>query len=155
MAKGIDEAVATGKLTNTEVKALRKVKAALEGNSGKISNRVVKYIGIKDIEDLGNGRFKIISWDGYLGDIKPDGPFLIIEGDEYIISRKQADRINAKLRKQNSKLDGMQVHEINPVKFGGNPIDINNKIIMTTNEHILFTVFWNRLLNRIERGKYE
>lgn len=33
-----------------------------------------------------------------------------------------------------------------PIKFGGSPTDISNKIILTRPQHIEFTKYWNRLM---------
>ena len=40
---------------------------------------------------------------------------------------------------------GCKIHEIAPVKFGGSPTDLSNKIAVTPAEHSGMTTFWNRL----------
>jgi hypothetical protein len=78
--------------------------------------------------------------------------FEIIDGDEYNTARKLADSTNANLHKQYSHLDGLQIHEMHPVKFNGSPIDVDNKIALTPKEHAKYTTFWNRIL-REQKGK--
>jgi len=41
---------------------------------------------------------------------------------------------------------GLQLHEIKPIKFGGSPTSISNKIALTLAEHIKFTNYWNSLM---------
>lgn len=41
---------------------------------------------------------------------------------------------------------------MHPVKFGGSPTDIDNKIALTQKEHSEFTKFWNKIL-REQKGK--
>jgi hypothetical protein len=42
-------------------------------------------------------------------------------------------------------LKGLQIHEIQPVKFGGSPVDSANKIALDPLDHAQYTVWWNRL----------
>jgi len=75
--------------------------------------------------------FTIQDWTGYPDVKRPTGPFIILEGDEYINARKLANNTNANLHKMNENYVGMQIHEIHPVKFGGSPTDLNNKVVLT------------------------
>ena len=99
-----------------------------------------------------NGTFTIDDWAGYPDTNRPTGPFRILEGDEYANARKIANNVNTNLHKQNSQYDGLQIHEVHPVKFGGSPTDIDNKIILTPKEHAKYTTFWNRILKE-QKGK--
>ncbi|UZQ52274.1 HNH endonuclease signature motif containing protein [Clostridium kluyveri] len=45
----------------------------------------------------------------------------------------------------------MQIHEVHPVKFGGSPTDISNKIPLTPKEHAQYTTWWNRLLKELKK----
>ncbi|EQB90151.1 hypothetical protein M918_01325 [Clostridium sp. BL8] len=103
------------------------------------------------IEDLGDGTFKIKNWDGYPNGPKPDGPFKILEGEKYDSARKEANKANANIHKQNPSVKGMQIHEVHPVKFGGSPTNITNKIPLTPKEHAKYTTWWNRLLRKIKK----
>ncbi len=99
------------------------------------------------------GAFEIDDWTGYPDAQKPKGPFIIIEGDEYEFARKIANQTNSNLHKKYNSIEGLQIHELHPVKFGGNPSDIGNKIVVTPKEHAKYTVFWNRVLQEQRRNK--
>lgn len=48
---------------------------------------------------------------------------------------------------------GMEIHEIQPVKFGGSPTDISNKIPLPTSVHRSeVTPWWNDMQRSIEGG---
>ena len=96
--------------------------------------------------------FYINNWEGYPDAPRPKGPFRILEGDEYTNARKLANKTNRNLHKQNPELDGLQIHEMHPVKFGGSPTNIDNKIALTPKEHAKYTIFWNRKLKEL-KGK--
>jgi RHS repeat-associated protein len=111
---------------------------------GTIPNAVAKA------KDLPVGSFSIWNWLGYPKSIpKPKGPFRILDGDEYQAARKAADEANAALRRANPELyEGKHIHEIQPVKFGGDPIDPANKIPLTPAEHYPVSSWWNGFLRR-------
>lgn len=102
------------------------------------------------------GEFSISNWSGYpLGVPKPNGPFRIIKGSEYELARKIANNTNKLIHEAIPSLHGKAIHEINPVKFGGSPTDLYNKIPLTKSEHIELTVWWNALLKYLEKGGLE
>jgi hypothetical protein len=92
------------------------------------------------------GSFSIIDWSGYPDDRpRPSGPFRLLDEEEYQASRKLANRINRKLRDADpAAFDGSEIHELHPVKFGGNPTDLANKYVVPINEHRLVTAWWER-----------
>lgn len=45
----------------------------------------------------------------------------------------------------------VQIHEMKPVKFGGSPISIDNKIALLPKEHAKYTAYWNRILREEDR----
>jgi RHS repeat-associated protein len=95
-----------------------------------------------------DGSFSIVDWSGYpTGRPRPKGPFRIIEGLEYDASRFAADEMNAEIRLRNPDLRGeyMDIHEIQPVKFGGNPTDWSNKELLPRPEHWEVHKFWDTL----------
>ncbi|MGN0495921.1 MAG: polymorphic toxin-type HINT domain-containing protein, partial [Lachnospiraceae bacterium] len=103
-----------------------------------------------------DGTFDIDDWSEYPEDIAhPEGPFIVLEGDDYAISRKQANRSNRKLHRMYKYLKGLEIHEVLPVKFGGNPIDVDNKVVLTKKQHSKFTVFWNKILKELGDMKDE
>lgn len=92
-----------------------------------------------------------IDWSGYPNYLyKPTGPFVILEGDEYRNARDMANKENAKIHRKYPQLRGYQIHEVHPVKFGGNPVALNNKVILTLKEHSEVTAFWNSLLSKLK-----
>ncbi len=97
--------------------------------------------------------FEITDWTDYPDNIeKPEGPFKILEGKEYDTARKAANRANASLHRKNPQYKGKQIHEVHPVKFGGSPTDLKNKIVLDPKVHSKLTIFWKRLL-RMKKGK--
>lgn len=91
------------------------------------------------------GTFKITNWNNYPKNIpKPKGPFRIVTGSEYEAARKAANNANRAMHKADPLLKGKQIHEIQPVKFGGSPTDPANKIPLTPAEHAKATTWWRR-----------
>jgi hypothetical protein len=93
------------------------------------------------------GEFSIIDWTGYpAGAPRPVGPFRILTGAEYEAARQAANRANAALRRQHRDLlKGKEIHEVKPVKFGGSPTDVANKIAVPPAAHDIFTAWWRRV----------
>lgn len=60
---------------------------------------------------------------------------------------------NSNKTKRNKYLNGMHIHEIKPVRFGGNPTDPNNKVIITRKEHAKLVVWWNRKIQEIKNQR--
>ncbi|PJE04638.1 MAG: hypothetical protein CK427_02370, partial [Leptospira sp.] len=101
----------------------------------------------------GEGEFSIIDWTGYPDDLpKPSGPFKILDGVEYDNARKAANNANAKIHRNNPDVKGMDIHEIQPVKFNGSPIDPENKIPLKRSEHSKVTSWWNKFQKRFLRN---
>jgi len=98
------------------------------------------------------GEFSISNWNQYPSNLpKPNGPFRLIEGIEYNMARSTANNANQTLHRTNPLLKGLHIHEIHPVKFGGSPTDINNKIFLSPTEHFKATAWWNKIRNQINR----
>ncbi len=99
------------------------------------------------------GSFSIVDWTGYPGGIpKPRGPFRLIEGDEYETARNAANAANRALsREMDFKNKFIDIHEITPVKFGGSPTNITNKIFIDRAFHQQqVTPFWNYIMKSIK-----
>ncbi len=95
----------------------------------------------------------IDDWAGYPDELpKPEGPFRIVKGEEYNNARNLANKINAYIHKTRPDLKGLQIHEMKPVKFGGSPISIDNKIALLPKEHAKYTAYWNRILRDLLKG---
>ncbi|MGP8199718.1 MAG: hypothetical protein ACLQU4_09480, partial [Limisphaerales bacterium] len=99
---------------------------------------------------LREGSFSIVDWTGYPANVpKPTGPFNLLEGAEYDAARAEANAANRALHQADPSLDGLQLHEIQPVKFGGSPTDPLNKIPLTPQQHAPVTTWWNQLQRNI------
>ncbi|HTN85272.1 MAG TPA: RHS repeat-associated core domain-containing protein, partial [Sorangium sp.] len=102
---------------------------------------------------LPEGSFSIIDWTGYpAGAPRPSGPFRLLSGADYAAARSAANATNQALHAIDPTLNGFQIHEITPVKFGGNPTDLSNKIAVTQAEHAPLTTFWNHMRVHLEGG---
>jgi hypothetical protein len=78
----------------------------------------------------------------------------LVEGVEYENARAAANSANNQIRLQQS-LRGkpVDVHEIQPVKFGGSPTDPANKVILDRAIHRQqVTPWWNQLLRELTGG---
>jgi RHS repeat-associated protein len=101
--------------------------------------------------EIGEGSFSITNWSGYpAGMARPVGPVRIIAGEEYAAARAAADETNAAIRAAyDLEGTGLHIHEIQPVKFGGSPIDPANKMLLPAGEHIgpngVHPKFWTPL----------
>jgi hypothetical protein len=83
---------------------------------------------------------------------RPSGPLRILEGDEYDAARKLANKTNQAIRRANPEyFKGLEIHEIQPIKFGGSPTDINNKIFLDPQNHYEFSIFWDNLKNELRK----
>lgn len=94
-----------------------------------------------------DGSFSVINWEGYPTNIpKPKGPFRLLQGEEYTAARSAANNANAKLRYDlELNKTGVDIHEVVPVKLGGNPTRLSNKIfIQRSPTHVQLTEFWKR-----------
>ena len=49
----------------------------------------------------------------------------------------------------NPELQGKIIHEIQPIRLGGSPTDLNNKVALTPYEHSELVVLWQKLLREI------
>ena len=83
---------------------------------------------------------------------KPKGPFRLLEGSEYSAARTDATNANRALsRALDLRNKGVEIHEIIPVKFGGSPTNLSNKIFLDATLHRKqVTPFWNNLQKNIQ-----
>ena len=128
--------------TQERLNAQRNAGAGKGNESGNKSGR----------ETVKIDEFFIDDWTGYPDAPKPDGPFRILEGTEYTDARNLANKTNANIHRNRPDLKGTQIHEMHPVKLGGSPTDIDNKIALSPKEHAKYTAFWNKVL-REQKGK--
>jgi len=100
---------------------------------------------------LPEGSFSIADWNGYPANLpQPNGPFRLLEGAEYDAARAAANSANRAMHQADPALDGLQLHEIQPVKFGGSPTAPANKLPLTPQQHAPATTWWNQLQRQIE-----
>jgi hypothetical protein len=98
------------------------------------------------------GHFLIANWPDYLHTLsKPKGPFRLIKGKGYVSARRAANKENRAAHAANRSLSGKHIHEIHPIKFGGNPIDPTNKMPLDPSTHYKVSEWWARLKRAIEK----
>ena len=105
-------------------------------------------------EVFAEGSFSIFDWTGYptVGNVpKPTGSFRILEGAEYDAARKLANQTNEVLKRSGVFPRGTDIHEIHPIKFGGSPTDLSNKIALPRPTHVQYTNWWNNLLRIMKK----
>src|SRR5207244_8816166 len=79
-------------------------------------------------------------YDGYPGGARPLGPVRVLPEAEYQEARRLADNANAAIRRNSADvLGGRQIHEIQPVKFGGDPVSGFNKAYLDQPVHSAYT----------------
>ena len=99
-----------------------------------------------------DGEIEITDWDGYPENgPKPDGKLKLLEGDDYKSAKKQINAANRKYHRQHPECNGMDIHEVYPVKFGGSPTDVNNKLPLDPTEHQKYTNFWNSIQRKASK----
>jgi hypothetical protein len=100
-----------------------------------------------EILEAEEGSFSIIDWRGYPANLpKPKGPFRLLEGKEYTTARGSANNANRAYRNASPEsVAGKEVHEIQPVKFGGSPTGPANKLPLTAAEHGSVSGWWRKL----------
>jgi hypothetical protein len=100
-----------------------------------------------------NGTFKVIDWKKYPqeGVPEPKSNMKLIYNEEYDIARDKTDVANDRIHRNDPHAKGKEIHEIHPVKFGGSPTDITNKVYLTPQQHRLYTAFWNNLREELEK----
>jgi hypothetical protein len=96
-----------------------------------------------------------IDWGDYPDDLSPipEGNLSFLDGDDYLFARDLADAHNDFLHANfPEKYKGFDIHEIQPIKFGGDPVSISNKMPITRPNHSIVTNWWNRLQRKIENN---
>ena len=135
--------------------------AGAAGAFGRLSQRVLAQGKNSQVDDVSemvdapfvSGEFSISDWSGYPAGIpRPEGPLRLIEGAEYDAARKAANQANRHIRRSNDLIGKpVDVHEIKPVKFGGSPTDLDNKLIIDRDLHRQeVTPWWNEFQDYLE-----
>ena len=112
-----------------------------------------------EIVDKDKGTFIIKDWSDYPDDYVPvpdkNKIWTFLEGDDYTEARDAANVFNRNLRSSDSHYsnNGLEIHEIEPVKMGGSPTDLNNKVAIQSQAHRRYvTPWWNKLRNEVKKG---
>lgn len=118
---------------------------------GKITSKP-SPIGGTDVPEVKPGSFSIVDWEGYPASVpKPEGPFRLLDGSEYNTARNAANTANNAIRRDQGLVgQPVDVHEVQPVKFGGSPTDPANKVVIPRDVHRQeVTPWWNQLMRNI------
>ena len=114
---------------------------------------------IVEIVDKEKGTFIIKDWSNYPDDYVPvpdkNKVWTFLEGDEYNSARDSANIFNRNMRSADPYYanNGLEIHEIEPVKMGGSPTDINNKTAIQSQVHRRYvTPWWNKIRDEVKKG---
>ena len=132
---------------------LGKVSGAVLGTSAQfVTKETTEEVLAAENAAIKPGSFSILDWKGSPSSIpKPAGPFRLLEGAEYSAARAEANAANRAMHAADESLGGWQLHEIQPVKFGGSPTDIANKMPLPAGAHSEVTTWWNTLMRDLTR----
>ena len=89
---------------------------------------------------------------------RPQGPLRIVEGAEYDAARAAADKANRVIRREQGLVgQPVDVHEIQPVKFGGSPTNPTNYQRITVNygDSLLNALNWSLPVTSSTTGVYK
>ena len=151
------EEIGTGGAATPAIPAEEAGLAALAGEAASTAAGALESGGFEAASEgaaeYAEGSFSIGDWSGYPANLsRPTGPFRLLNGDEYDAARAAANSANRTLREANpAEYAGREIHEIQPVKFGGSPTDPANKIVLTPEEHSVVTTWWARLYRSFPR----
>ena len=87
---------------------------------------------------------------------RPQGPFRLRPGKEkdvgsyYANARKEADAASDSIQRALGR-PGVEIHELQPVKFGGSPTDISNKWALAHDQHTPLSTFFRRIQRQVEK----
>jgi RHS repeat-associated protein len=133
--------------------ALTSEAASVASDATATAAEVDRVVGGASGSQALDGSFSIWKWEGYPEELpRPPGPFRLLFGEEYETARAAANKANNLLRKEYELTHtGLEIHEIQPVKFNGDPIHIENKTLLLEDFHReLVTPWWNKIQLDIE-----
>ena len=139
---------------NTDWRTQNRLNAQREAGAGKSGSS-----SIVEIVDEEKGTFIIKDWSDYPDDYVPvpdqNKVWTFLEGDEYNSARDSANIFNRNMRAADPYYanNGLEIHEIEPVKMGGSPTDINNKTAIQSQVHRRYvTPWWNKIRDEVKKG---
>ena len=77
------------------------------------------------------------------------GPMLA----EYEAATAAKVTANSALHRTMPELQGLHIHELQPIKLGSDPVSVSNKAFLTPEEHYQTFSFWNAVLRSAMRGR--
>lgn len=103
------------------------------------------------------GSFSVVDRSGFPDpDLFPSGPLRLVEGEEYAAARAAGNEATRQVRRDASAAgvdpSGMDVHHIQPVKFGGSPTDPGNLLLIPHEIHQELNIWWSRLQRSVQQG---
>ena len=102
-----------------------------------------------------DGTFSVSDWNGYPAGVPrpPEGStYRLLTGSEYTEARRLVNNANAQIRRSGVVPERREIHEIIPVKYGGSPTNLANKVYLPRGTHRSeVTPWWNRLQRDLER----
>jgi hypothetical protein len=106
---------------------------------------------------IAEGSFSILDVSTFpIEGIVPRTGLRLLPDAEYQVAHAAAKAANKVVRREAARigadLAGMHVHEIHPVKFGGSPTELANKVLIPEALHIEVTQWWNSLQRYLEQG---
>lgn len=108
-----------------------------------------------DENERATGSVSVTEWKGYPeGVAKPQGPVRPISGRAYAQARQAANKANRAIRRADpAAVKGKQIHEVKPVKMGGEPVDPANKVPVDPQTHSELSKFWQSFLKWWQNGQ--
>lgn len=146
---------------NTDWRTQERLNAQRNAGAGKGNESGNKSgsSSIVEIVDEEKGTFIIKDWSDYPDDYVPvpdqNKVWTFLEGDEYNSARDSANIFNRNMRAADPYYanNGLEIHEIEPVKMGGSPTDINNKTAIQSQVHRRYvTPWWNKIRDEVKKG---
>jgi len=89
---------------------------------------------------------------------RPCGPFKLLVDPDLSRARSRWDNERANYKAANSipRFDNnipIEIHHIQPIKFGGDPVDSGNLVPLLHPDHSPFTTWWGGLQADLERAR--
>ncbi len=128
------------------------------------AQRAKTYLSLRVSSDKGNksyflvagsqGAFSMLDWTGYPSEIpKPSGPFRLLAKEEYNTARHEGNVAIRLFHEAHPEYKDKEIHHIHPIKFGGATTDPNNFLPLSSREHLILTLWWNRLQRELEKAE--
>jgi hypothetical protein len=71
---------------------------------------------------------------------------------ELLLQMRQTMKHSSKLgRKGDTRSRGKEIFEIKPVLLGGSPTDLENKVILTRDQHMELVRYWNEVVSDLRK----